>query len=214
MRIHHNLLTDSYTVEGPRNHLRFDHNHVRIEKTGGRVYSQHGGNNKGPVWIHHNVVENLDRAFVWKNRGTAENVQVFNNTVYCADAGDRAAAIIDAYSDAKQPIKGWIVKNNVFVAPKSQPRRLLSAKAAAGVTATHNLGVNVTAMPEGNFAGHAPGFVGKGNKPWPFFAPASAESYVVGRGTDVGLPFKRKAPPLGAFDLGEKKPGWDIPKIR
>ncbi len=67
--IHHNLLTDSYTVEGPRNHLRISHNHIRIEKTGGRVYTHHGGKNHGPVWIHHNTVENLDRAFVWMNEG-------------------------------------------------------------------------------------------------------------------------------------------------
>lgn len=46
--IHHNLLTDSYTVEGPRNHLRLHHNYIRIEKTGGRVYTHHGGINHGP----------------------------------------------------------------------------------------------------------------------------------------------------------------------
>ncbi|MBA4063535.1 MAG: hypothetical protein C0501_07435 [Isosphaera sp.] len=210
--IHDNLLTDSYTVEGPRNHLRFGRNYVRIEKTGGRVYSQHGGENRGPVWIHHNVVENLDRAFVWKNRGSAENVSVLNNTVYAADAKDRAAAFIDAFHDAKQPVKGWVVKNNVFVAAKEQPRNLVSPRAAAEVAFAANLCVNLKGVPDGNFVGDDPGFRLKGDRPWPFYVPAAADSFVVGRGVDVGFPFKGKGPALGAYEFGEERPLTGIPE--
>jgi hypothetical protein len=151
VRIHHCLLTDSYTVEGPRNHLRFDHNHVRIEKVGGRVYSQHGGENRGPVWIEQNYVENLDRAFVWANRGTAGNVQVRRNTVFCADAGERTSAILDAY-DGKR-FTGWIAHDNIFVCPVTKPRELFPNRGtlAGSLDAKGNIVVHVRGViPEGN----------------------------------------------------------------
>ncbi len=46
----------------------------------------------------------------------------------------------------------------------------------------------------------------EGDKPWPFYAPATANSFVVGRGADVGLPFNGQAPTLGVFELGDKPP--------
>ena len=205
VRIHHNLLTDSYTVEGPRNHLQFDHNYIRIEKTGGRCYSHHGGINQGPITIHHNIVENVDRAFVWKNNGTSDNVHVWNNTVYAADAEKRAGAFIDV---AKPDLtKGWSVKNNVFVAPASQPRKLCTG---LSLGATHNLGVGLSSMPEGNLTGE-PGFHLMGDKPQPFFMPAGQKSFVIGRGVDVGLPFMGAAPTLGAFELDTKQLLTEIP---
>lgn len=200
VRIHHNLLTDSYTVEGPRNHLRLDHNYIRIEKTGGRVYTHHGGVNHGPVLIDHNVVENLDRAFVWKNRDVAEKITVENNTVFCADAGTRAAPVIDGFTDAKQPIADWVVRNNVFVAPKEQPRRLYLDRneAIKRLTFTNNACVNLTLVPDGNFPDADPGLALKGAKPFPWFAPAGADSLAATKG-------------LGAFADGKDWFPTDIP---
>jgi hypothetical protein len=213
--IHDNLMTDSYAVEGPRNHLRLSHNYIRIEKTGGRVYTQHGGVNLGPVWIHNNVIENVDRAFVWKNKGRAENVFVYNNTVFCAEAGDRADALISAPADnpeKNEGIKNWVVKNNIFVAPASQPRKLYADAIASGVSATDNICVNISNTPSGNFM-EAPDLQLNGRKPWPCFAP-QADGFSVDRGTDVGLPFAGKAPDLGAYESGEEQPPLDIPMAR
>jgi hypothetical protein len=208
--IHDNVMTDSYTIEGPRNHLRLSHNFISIEKTGGRVYSQHGGDNLGPVWIHNNIIENVDRSFVWKNQGTAADIQVFNNTVYCADAGDRASSIFD--TGAAAGITNWAFRNNLIIAPASQPRALYPPASAAKVTATHNLCLNITGLPPGNFSGNDPGFTATGALPWPYYTPASVASYVVDRGLDVGLPFTGAAPDIGAYDFGQPQ-RWPVTRV-
>ena len=210
--IHHNLLTDSYTVEGPRNHLHLSHNYIRIEKTGGRVYTQHGGVNHGPVWIHHNVVENVDRALVWMNQGLAENIFVYNNTVFCADAGDRVGAVLSSWTAER--LNNWVAKNNLIVAPASQPRKLFPDQRGVPekITATDNVCVNVTGVPEGNHVGVEPGFCGEGQKPWPYFAPAGAASFLVDRGVDVGLPFEGRAPDIGAYEFGVEASFPEVPE--
>ena len=197
VRIHDNLLTDSYTVEGPRNHLRIDHNYIKIEKPGGRVYSQHGGDNAGPVQIDHNVVENVDRAFVWKNGGRAEKIEVFQNTVFLADAADRASAIFDAHNEPSQPIKGWVVRDNLFVCPASQPRLLICPEALPAVSASHNLCVRVSSLPPSNLPLPSPGLRLSGPKPFPFFAPTSATH-----------------PSIGAYEFGETPAVMDVPMGR
>jgi hypothetical protein len=211
VRIHHNVLTDSYTVEGPRNHLRLDHNWIPVEKTGGRIYTHHGGRIRGPVWIHHNVIENVDRNFVWMNEGLAENIQVYNNTVFCADAGDRTGHLLDAYTAER--LSGWVFKNNVAVAPESRPRQVHPMKRGVPgkMTVAHNLFVNFTEVPAGNLEADSTGLRCRGAKPVPFFLPAGASSPVVDRGVDVGLPFRGKAPDLGAFEYGMKP--WTLEDI-
>lgn len=210
--IHENLLTDSYTVEGPRNHLLFERNYVKIAKTGGRLYTHHGGTNHGPIWIRHNVVENVDRAFVWMNQGLAEKIEIVNNTVLCAEAGKRAGTLIDSYSGER--LNGWIVKNNVFIAPASEPRKLIPTQRGVPekISVSRNLCINVTDAPEENFTGTEPGFRKTGDAPWPFFAPAAMDSFVVDRGVEVGLRFKGKAPDLGAYEWGEQRPLPEIPR--
>lgn len=206
VHIHHNVLTDSYTVEGPRNHLRLDHNHIAIEKPGGRVYTHHGGINHGPVQIDHNIIENVDRSFVWMNEGLAENIFVYNNTVFCADAGERASRIFDSYEARR--LNNWVVKNNIFLAPKSQPRQLLQTARGVGekITVAGNVCINVTGVPEGNHVDINAGLKLDGAKPWPHFLPGDAKSFVVDRGEDVGLPFSSKSPDIGAFEYGESMP--------
>ncbi len=202
--IHHNFLTDSYAIEGPRNHLRLSHNYIRIEDTGGNVYTQHGGKNNGPVWIHHNVIENVDRGLVWVNRGDAKNISVYNNTVTFADAGDRAGAILSApnrNSRDRNNISNWNAHNNVFIAPASQPRKLFRENGAdPGITATNNVMVNVTNVPADNSVDIAPRFLREGDRPWPFYMPTDANSPLVDSGIDVGLPFIGAAPDIGAYE--------------
>lgn len=203
--IHHNLLSDSYTIEGPRNHLIFAHNFVNITKPGGRVYTHHGGINHGPVSIHHNIIVNCDRALVWMNEGLAENIHVDHNTVFCADAGDRAGKLIDAYRGDR--LAGWIVRNNVFVAPASQPRLLYQPERGVGdkITLDHNLLVYVNGAPDGNFTAVSPGLNISGEKPWPYYAPAAADSPVVDRGTESSG-FAGEAPDLGAYEWSTGAP--------
>ena len=184
--IHHNLMTDSYAVEGPRNHLRLDHNYIRCEKPNGRIFTHHGGINHGPVWIDHNIIENADRAFIWMNQGLAENIHAFNNTIVFANAGDRAGSVLGAGSGER--LNGWLVKSNIFIAPVSQPRRLMTAERGVSqeITATDNICVNITDAPPGNHIGVTPVLNMNGAKPLPFYAPSG----VVG---------------CGAVELGETK---------
>lgn len=211
VHIHHNLLTDSYTVEGPRNHLRIDHNWIRIAKPGGRVYSQHGGDNDGPVLIDHNVIENVDRAVVWKDRGRALGIRLLNNTIICApDAQDRAGPLIDAFK--AEDIDGWEVRNNLIIAHASQPRRLAHAKATSGpkITYSNNRMVNIIDAPVGQAITTVPGFTAMGDKPWPYYAPL-VNGPLVDAGSDVGLPFSGKAPDIGAYEVDEARPPFDVP---
>lgn len=202
VRIHHNLLTDSYTVEGPRNHLRLDHNHIRCERPGGRIYTHHGGVNHGPVLIDHNVIEQADRAFVWMNEGLAENLRALNNTVVFADAVERAGSILGAWSGER--MNGWTVVNNIFICPASQPRELMPR--ARGVpdkiTARRNICVSVHGAPPGNFEALDAEVRLEGDRPWPYFAPASADSLPVDRGEDAGQPYAGAAPDIGAYEWG------------
>ncbi len=218
--IHHNLLTDSDTVEGPRNHLRLSDNHILIDKPGGRVYTHHGGNCPGPVSIDHNVIEGVDRAVVWMNEGRADGISLVHNTITCADAKDRADFLVSAYSADR--IRDWVVRNNVIVAPDAQPRKLFPTERGVPtrITATHNLLVNVTGAPDGNFPGAKPGFRGVGAKPWPFYQSADA-SFCLDRGTKLPPPFwgkpfevRGEAPDLGAAESGVEPPPWDVPAAK
>ena len=209
--IHHNEMTDSYAIEGPRNHMRISHNHIKIKRTGGRVYTQHGGINHGPIWIDHNIIENVDRSVVWMNEGLAENIYLIHNTIVCADAGDRADFLCSSYT--KERLSGWVIKNNVFIAPASQPRSLfpLERGVPEQITAAGNLFVNVNGPEAGNFKADSPRFRESGKRPWEFFAPVSKQSQLVGRGVLITeKPFwekptdaPRQTPDIGAVEFGQ-----------
>ncbi|MEO0446219.1 MAG: right-handed parallel beta-helix repeat-containing protein, partial [Verrucomicrobiota bacterium] len=204
--IHHNVLSHSYTIEGPRNHLIFEHNWVNVSSPNGRIYTQHGGTNHGPVTIRYNVIENVDRALVWMNNGLAENISVYHNTIFAADAGVRTGRLIGAGKPER--FDNWTFKNNLVVAAWSQPRAIASAdpEVLAKMSVEGNLFINCTEIPEGekNFKDMDPGLVREGEKPSAFYAPVSAESFVVDRGVDVGQPFEGSAPDIGAFEFGRE----------
>ena len=210
-RIHHNYLTDSYTIEGPRGYLEFDHNWVHVEKPGGRIYSHHGAKSKGPIRIHHNVIENVDMSLVWMNEGLVENMFVFNNTIFCADAGRRSGNLLDAWTAER--LNNWQFKNNIAVAAWSWPRQVhpMERGVPEKITVSHNLFVNFRNVPEGNFDGELPGLKREGDKPWPFYVPVAETSNVIDRGVDVGLPFRGRAPDLGAFEFGAEP--WTLDDI-
>ena len=199
--IHHNLLTDSYTVEGPRQYLEFAYNYVHAERPNGRCYTHHGGEVPGPVLIHHNVFENVDRACVWMNRGFAGGVKFYNNTVFAADAGGRSGVLFDSWSADR--LDGWELKNNIFTAAWTRPRTLLPDR--PGVRAKVALAANryrfVTPPADSDAAPFDPAMLTvAGDKPAPFFRPP-AGSPLVDVGEDVGLPFAGAAPDVGAFEF-------------
>lgn len=200
--IHHNILRHSYTIEGPRNHLIFEHNHVHIDHINGRVYTHHGGINEGPVTIRYNLIENVDRALIWMNEGKAEGISVYNNSVVLADAGTRTGTILGAYTAER--FDRWTFKNNLVVAAWSQPRRLHPDRPnfSKQIDATHNLFLDVSGVPDGNIVDTAPGIVRSGSKPSPFYFPASETSPLVDAGVDMGQPFHGQAPDIGAFEFG------------
>ena len=211
VRVHHNVLTDSYTIEGPRGYLEVDHNYIHVEKVGGRIYSHHGAQSRGPIRIHHNVIENVDMNLVWMNEGVIENLQVFNNTVFCADAGGRSGSLLSAWSAER--LSNWQFKNNIVVAAWSRPRQVYPMERGVPdkIEATHNLFVNFRNVPEGNIVDESPELERDGGKPAPFYLPSTEESNVIDRGTDVGMPFNGKAPDLGAFEFGEEP--WKLEGI-
>ncbi len=206
--IHHNLMTDSYAIEGPRNHLVLSENYIVCTKPNGRIYTHHGGVNHGPVRIYRNVIEQADRGFIWMNQGLAEHIEATHNTVIFADVGDRAGYVVDSWSAER--LNGWVIRNNVFVAPASQPRRFMPLQRGVPqkVLATHNVGVNILDLPEGNFELNELPFRADGERPWPWYAPATAESPLVDHGIPMGLPFEGQAPDIGAIEW----PGqpWNI----
>jgi hypothetical protein len=203
VRIHHNLMTDSYAIEGPRNHLRVDHNHIRISKVGGRVYSQFGGTNHGPVTFDHNVIENVDRSILWIRQGLAEKVLFEANTVFVADAPGRAGPLFSAYSG--ENINQWTIRDNVIVASWNQPRQLLNTQRGVPkkMSIQNNLLVNVTDAPEGNEVGTWPGFQrGDAAKPWGYFSSVSARGPTVDRGIRDEDDFGGEGPDIGAAEYG------------
>jgi hypothetical protein len=151
------LPDDSYSIEGPRGDLEFDHNYVHVEKLGGRIYSHHGAKSKGPMRIHHNVVENVDMSLVWMNEGLVKNMLVFNNTIFCADAGRRSGNLLDAWTAER--LNNWQFKKHIAVAAWSRPRQVhpMERGVPEKITVTHNLFVNFQNVPEGNFEGELPG---------------------------------------------------------
>lgn len=203
VEIHHNLMTDSYAVEGPRNHLRVHHNHIHINKPNGRVYSQFGGFNNGPVRFDHNVIENVDRSVIWVRTGLAEDLTFEANTVYAADAFDRNGLLFSAWT--ADHINDWVIRDNVIVAAWNQPRKLLQTERGVPdkVTVENNLFVNVLGVPDGNIVDVMPRFRrGDASKPWAYFAPTSADGPTVDKGVRETKNFAGTAPDIGAVEFG------------
>ena len=183
--IHHNILTDSYVIEGPRNYLNVHHNLIRIEKPGGRVYTQFGGDTDGPIWIHHNIMENVDRSIVWQREGRTANLFVTHNTIVAADAGRRNGLLFSAWAGDR--IDNWVVRDNVIVHPYSHPRRLLRAE--RGVAEKIDIAGNVMFLaadvPEGNLAADPDLRRGDPDDPVAFYSPSRGDGPTVGTATGI-----------------------------
>lgn len=203
VEIHHNVMTDSYAIEGPRNHLRVHHNHIHINKPGGRVYSQFGGTTHGPIRFDHNVIENVDRSIVWIRNGLCENLTFEANTVSAADAPERNGFLFSVWT--ADHIASWVVQDNVFVAAWNQPRAFsrTDRDVPSKMTVKNNLFINVTDVPDGNTTGVWPSFRrGDAEKPWDYFAPNSESGPTVDAGIRDEETFLGNAPDIGAVEYG------------
>lgn len=210
-RIHHNYLTDGYTVEGPRGYLKFDHNWVHVDKPGGRIYTHHGAHSEGPIWIHHNILENVSLNLVWMNEGRVANLHVVNNTIFCADHGEGSGAVLDCWT--RERLDNWRFLNNILVCAWSRPRYLFPLERGVPdkIEAHHNLLVNVIAPPDGNLLERPDGLLRTGRKPFPFYQPVADNSTIRDQGVDVGLPYLGAAPDPGALEVGEEP--WELREI-
>ena len=203
--LHDNVSTYGYAIEGPRGYLRVSHNYFATTTNNHRTIAQFGGHVSEPMWVHNNVVVGVDRSFIWKGGGTRNNVEVYNNTVYYDVAGGNKAATIDLAGGTGNT--GWQVHNNLFVMPAGEPRAAGGFAFGTANSYTHNLLVNAEgSVPTGNFVDTDPGLTLGGTAPDPYYRPASAQSFVVDAGIDVGLPYEGAAPDIGAFELAAALP--------
>lgn len=203
VEIHHNIMTDSYAVEGPRNHLRVHHNYIRIGKPNGRVYAQFGGENNGPVRFDHNIIENVDRSLLWIRTGRAANVTFEANTVFAADVVDRSGILFSAWEG--EDIYDWVIRDNVIVAAWSRPRQLLRMERGVmgKMSVTGNLLVNVTHAPKGNLIDVWPNFArGDQERPWGYYTPIDKSGPTVDAGQRPAETFIGDGPDIGAVEFG------------
>ena len=201
VEIHHNRMTDSYGIEGPRNYLYVHHNYIKMEKPNGRFYAQFGGHTDGPIWIERNVFENVDRAIVWQREGTTRNLFFRNNTVVMADAGPRNEVLFGAWAGDR--IDNWVIADNVFVSPYSRSRKLLRTERGVPekIAFSGNLLVNFDEQPPGTQ--HLdPQLTRAGEKPWAFYAPVEADGPTVDTATLPRLDAAGKAADIGAVEHG------------
>ncbi|MGB3585464.1 MAG: T9SS type A sorting domain-containing protein [Tunicatimonas sp.] len=205
IHIHNNTFYGSGGIEGPRSHLEIDHNYFAQKwNNSGRVYEVHGGENPGPVKIHHNVAE-CSMGFVFKKNELNENVSIYNNTVYLVNS-DRNN-FPTSFLEVSGAVQNWQVKNNIVFSDDAQSPDKPSAFSRgslpdAGINLSHNVAWKVVNVPEGVTEAD-PQLVLSGEKPTAYYAAKNAESYVVDQGTEVGFLFEGTAPDLGAYEWKE-----------
>jgi len=153
----------------------------------------------------------LDSALIWMNNGLAENISVYHNSIFCADAGPRTGSLLGV--GKAERLNGWVFKNNLVVAAWSQPRSLApdNPDILSKLDIVGNLLVNLTQVPDGNFVDEDPGVTRNGEKPGPFWYPVDTEAFVVDRGVELGEAFEGKAPDIGAFEFGREP--WTLEGI-
>ncbi len=206
IRIHDNTFYGSGGVEGPRGHLEIDHNYfVQKWNNDGRVYEVHGGANDGPVYIHHNVAE-CSMGFVFKKEQLDENMFIYNNTVYLINSTRNNFPT--SFLEVSGGVSNWKVKNNVIFTQDSPSNGISFSRGSlptTGLVLSNNVVSQIPNAPS-SIAKHNPELALSGNKPEGYYTPASASSYVVDQGTDVGFAFQGNAPDIGAYEWNNTTP--------
>ncbi len=197
VRVHDNISYAAYAIEGSRSYLEIDHNiFLSTTVTGGRIYSDFGGTCDGPIYIHHNIAESVDRGFIFKQDSHLKNLFVYNNTVYMDTSYDNR--FIDTYRTPSS--SDWVVKNNIIVAPNSKPGKFKIGTDIIRFDATNNVYQNLSNVPSGNF-NQNPGLRLEGDDPKDYYYPKGPYSFVVDKGDIFEEDYKWTAPDVGALEF-------------
>ena len=200
IRIHDNVFYGSGGIEGPRGHLEIEHNYFAQKwNNDGRVYEVHSGANDGPVYIHHNVAE-YSMGFVFKKEQLDENMFIYNNTVYLINSSRNN--FLTSFLEVNGGVANWEVKNNIIFTQDSPNNGVSFSRGSlptTGIELSNNVVFQIPNAPS-SIAEHNPELALSGSKPEGYYTPASASSYVVDQGTDVGFSFQGTAPDIGAYD--------------
>jgi len=167
------------------------------------------------IVVDHNIIMGATNAAIWLNDGVDyRDVRILNNTVdgtlldgwvgsaiglnatgnswLDVDIANNLLLNSDGYgvwtaSETPGNMAGIQVRNNLLYGNASGD---FAFTGAVGFTVTDNLN-------------EAPDLVGTGDKPRPYYEPASETANIVDQGVDVGLPFHGNAPDIGAIEWGE-----------
>jgi hypothetical protein len=158
--------------------------------------------------FRNNVVYNCAAGGVTIERGTLSSIEIYNNvfdTISNSPYGGYGVST-EGFSGT---LSGLKIQNNVFTNCMGAPVYI-----TGNLTSTlidHNLfygngngnAVKNTASgtTTSNNITSTPGLSKTGNKPSPYYVPASGTSNLIDAGVNVGLPYGGKAPDLGAFEL-------------
>ncbi len=188
-----------------------------VENTGSNRTYQHGigvwgyGINRN-FHIRNNVFRNMRSDGIMISSADThaqifdgDDIYVYNNVFDNCNNGNSQALYID---DGVGDVDNVFFKNNIVISAANAVL-VRAGHSVSNVQVTHNMLHNANAAKDlgsGAFSAvsnnytEQPQFDLTGNKPYPFYKPASDKCNLVNRGTNVGLPFSGTAPDLGAYE--------------
>lgn len=202
-----------------------------VENTGSNRTYQHAvgiwgyGINRN-VHIRNNVFRNMrsDGIMVSATDTHAQlfdgdNIYVYNNVFDTCNNGSSQALYLE---DGAGDIDNVFFKNNIVM--NAATAVLVNANhSVSNVQVTHNLLQNAAATKDygsGAFSSISSNYTGQaqfdmtGNKPYPFYKPASDKCNLVDKGTNVGMTFSGSAPDLGAYEYTTVAPPSNLRVVR
>ena len=214
VRAHHNHIVmenyekEAFEIAHGLSDVQIDHNYVRGGHWGVVIWGD-AARSASNIVVHHNVFYDSDGdgVFVASRGESYDNVRVYNNVfdgyhsalaISVSDSGSvrdvelannvlwNTARGLVALGDAAR-IEGTHLHHNLFV----EPLEVITEWGSSASTET---------VAEDNVSVGDPSVRGTGERPDPFYRPASASSPGVEAGVDVGLPFSGSAPDIGPYE--------------
>lgn len=190
VRLYNNIFRTTYAVEATRPNIEIDHNYFTCEsgKINQRVFSDFATDVNGFINIHHNVAENVQGGFFWKDSGLGKDIYIDNNTIYTAATQTASATNnIIWFRDATQ-ISNVFIRNNILVAKEDRPGKFVNVIGIPGLIFNRNVYQNISSGLPGGWTNYNAtnvsniGLYFSGNKPSPYYKPTGSSSYVAGKG--------------------------------
>jgi nitrous oxidase accessory protein len=142
--IHHNWMSDSYSIEFVRNGVEIDHNlfNFDVAKDHGNLISAFGNAAaKGPACFHNNLVSNPGRGVIWINE-VFNNLEVRNNHIVARTTATPRNEGLFGFNP-KCDFKTIVIRDNVIEC-QGQARPLLRAKESYAAVVQNNTLTNVS----------------------------------------------------------------------